>query len=180
MPGILRSQKGNIEEAVGIFSQKVTELRDMEEKCLTRQRTLWAWRVLDSSSGSHLETQLAQNTSSYGLYKTTPLPIFQSLLMPWLLLQSHEELSVFQLHLPASKSSLCCPLANPFPGAEQISLVPWTIQGRKRQSCHILLCLICPNTFSSISKATSPVLFQNVFEAHPDLFFLTISGLRVS
>ena len=56
---------------------------------------------------------------------------------------------VFQLNLQASKSSLRCHLANIFPGAEQTSLGSWTIQGWKRQGFHILLCHICPDTFTS-------------------------------
>lgn len=53
---------------------------------------------LNSSAGSHLYTQLAQKTSPYGLDRTAPRPIFQGFLMPWLSLQSHEELRVFQLN----------------------------------------------------------------------------------
>lgn len=90
--------------------------------------------------------------------------------MPWLLLQSHEELSVFQLNLQASKFSLCCQLANTFPGAEQTSSGTWTIPGWKRQCCHILLCHICPSTFTSISNATSTVLFQKSLK-HIQNFF---------
>lgn len=94
----------------------------------------------------------------------------RALLMPWLLLQSHELLSVFQLNLQAAKSFLCCHLANTLPGTGQTSSGSWTIQRWKRQSCHILLCHICPNTFRFISNAASPVFFQKLFEAHPDLF----------
>lgn len=65
---------------------------------------------LNSSAGSYLYTQLAQKTSPYGLDRTAPRPIFQGFLMPWLSLQSHEELRVFQLnwHL-----SLPCAVTEP-------------------------------------------------------------------
>lgn len=53
---------------------------------------------LNSSAGSYLYTQLAQKTSPYGLDRTAPRPIFQGFLLPWLSLQSHGELRVFQLN----------------------------------------------------------------------------------
>lgn len=38
-----------------------------------------------------------------------------------------------------------------------------------KDSLHIPLCHICSKTSRPISSATSPVLFQKAFEAHPDL-----------
>lgn len=56
------------------------------------------------------------------------MSIFQSFfLMPWLLLQSHEELCAFQLNLRAAEASLHSHLANASPGAGQTSLGSETI-----------------------------------------------------
>ena len=122
--------------------------------------------------------------------------------MLWLLLCSHEELSVSQVNVQASESPLCCHLANVFPGAGQTSWGSWMMQGWKRQGFHNLLYHICPNTFVSsllppllgsvtytldlltfICKTyspcpSSPVPASLCSTASP--FFLTISGLRVS
>ena len=112
----------------------------------------------------------------------TPVPVFQSFLMPRLLLQSHEEFSAFQVTVQASEPSLHSCLANTFPGAEETSLGSWAIQGWKRQKvftsfhatsarilsdpsqCHLFWAL------SFICLTLSPVLFQKVSEAHPALF----------
>lgn len=121
----------------------------------------------------------------------TPVPIFQSFVMPRLLVQSHEELSAFQENVQASEPSLHSWVANTFPGAEQTSLGSWAIQGLKRQKvftsshaasarilsdpsqCHLFwalsfICLTYPQSCSIKSLK------------HIQTFFLTVSRLRVS
>lgn len=70
--------------------------------------------TLNSSAGSYLYTQLAQKSFPYGLNRTAPRPTFQGFLMPWLSLQSHKELRVFQLNwhlsLPCAVMEPTCPL----------------------------------------------------------------------
>lgn len=119
--------------------------------------------------------------------------------MLWLLLWSHEELSVSQINVQASESPLCCLLASVFPGAEQTSWGSWTTQGWKRQGFHNLLCHICPNTFMSsllppllgsvtymldlltfICKTYPPQSCASSLWSTSSPFFLTISRLRVS
>lgn len=117
-------------------------------------------------------------TGSKDLYKTALLPIFQSFLVPWLLLQSHEELSVFQINWHFSLPCAVIKPTHPLVQNRHLQALGQFRDGKDR--VFTASYGTSAQRRSDLSPMPPPQSCSKKPLKHIQTFFLTISGLRVS